>query len=195
MIRLWLLCFIIMSVEVAASDTPENLSIKGSFKFTMIDSSGSLMLGEYISSASEITSASACYLAVSADDDYFFSYPVDIALQKEGDILIPSFTIKALYIDENSNYYIKPIDSVQFKVADLSVNETSWQKLVIKNNTVLFDPTTDKGLLAFHHLTLGQPLNVELAKSEKPYNVRIEVLPLSQKTARLARKCMKVIDS
>ncbi|QDP01681.1 hypothetical protein [Thalassotalea sp. PS06] len=194
MTRLLVLCFAFISVNVIAIDVPETINIKGSFQFDMLDSSGNLMLGNYIESASDITSASVCHLSVSAYDDYYFTYPVDITLQKDGDILIPSIALKALYIDENSNYRIKDVKNVNYKVADLEVNESNWEKLIIKKNTILFDKTVEQGLLAYHHLTLGQPLRVELIKEEKPYSVTIDVAPLSQKTARLARKCLELVD-
>jgi hypothetical protein len=59
---------------------------------------------------------------------------------------------------------------------------------------MLFSPSLDLGQLAFHHITMGQPLKVELTKQGEPSKVTINVPPLSAKIASFARKCLKLID-
>ena len=59
---------------------------------------------------------------------------------------------------------------------------------------MLLSPTLGVGRLAFHHITMGQPLKVELTKQGKPSQVSINVSPLTEKVASFARKCLKLTD-
>jgi len=59
---------------------------------------------------------------------------------------------------------------------------------------MLSSPNLAIGQLAFHHITMGQPLKVEITKQGEPFKVTINVPPLSAKVASFARKCMKLID-
>lgn len=173
---------------------PEHVELEGQFKFNMRDSSGKLYFDNYIQSPSELQSASTCTLQVTADDDYYNTYPIEVNLFIiEGEV-VPFIQAKAMYIDENSRYWNKVIQSASFSVADIIANEKTWQKDTIKGNYMLLSPSLGAGQLAFHHITMGHPFKIELTKQGKPSQVTINVPPLTAKVASFARKCLKLID-
>jgi hypothetical protein len=67
-------------VANAEETIPDHVELEGKFKFNMKDSSGQLHFDSYIKSPSELVSASACTLQVTADDDYYNTYPIEINL-------------------------------------------------------------------------------------------------------------------
>ena len=79
-------------------------------------------------------------------------------------------------------------------MADIKASEKTWHKDSIKGNYMLLSPNLDTGQLAFHHITMGQPLKIELTKQGKPSQVTINVPPLTSKVASFARKCLKLMD-
>jgi hypothetical protein len=188
------LFFLTAFVASAEETPPEYVELEGKFKFNMRDSSGKLHFDSYIKSPSELVSASACTLQVTADDDYYNTYPIEINLFTVKGEVVPFIQAKALYIDENSRYWNKEIQSASFSVADIKVSEKTWHKDSIKGNYMLLSPNLDVGQLAFHHITMGQPLKVELTKQGKPSQVTINVPPLTAEVASFARKCLKLID-
>ncbi len=181
-------------VANAEETIPEHVEIEGKFKFNMRDSSGQLHFDSYIKSPSELVSASACTLQVTADDDYYNTYPIEINLFTVDGEVVPFIQAKAMYIDENSRYWNKTIQSASFSVADIKATEKTWHKDSIKGNYMLLSPNLDAGQLAFHHITMGQPLKIELTKQGKPSQVTINVPPLTAKVASFARKCLKLMD-
>ena len=54
-----------------------------------------------------------------------------------------------MYIDEDSNYHLREIKKIKYRVADLIIDEKEWDKKTIKGSTILFDKTTELGLLTF----------------------------------------------
>ena len=190
--------FLLFSLTVFVTNAddviPEHVELEGKFQFNMRDSEKKLHLGSYIKSPSELISASACTLQITADDDYYNTYPIELNLYTVNGEVIPFIQAKSMYIDENSRYWNKTIQSASFSVADLIVNDKTWHQDTIKGNYMLFSPSLDLGQLAFHHITMGQPLKIELTKQGEPSKVTINVPPLSAKIASFARKCLKLID-
>jgi hypothetical protein len=195
-IRLCVFLFISLAAFITNADDniPEHVEIKGKFLFNMRDSSGELQLGSYIESPSELVSASLCTLKITADDDYYNTYPIELNLNVIDGQIVSFIHVKSMYIDESSRYWNKTILDFSFSVADLIANNETWLQDTIKGNYLLVSPNLDSGQLAFHHLTMGQPLIIELTKQGKPSQVTINVPPLSAKLASVARKCMKLID-
>jgi len=181
-------------VTNANENVPEHVELEGKFKFSMRDSSGQPHFESYIKSPKELVSASACTIQITADDDYYNTYPLDLNLYIVDGKVVPFIQAKSMYIDENSRYWNKKIQSASFSIADFIANDETWEKDTIKGNYMLFSPNLDVGQLAFHHITMGQPLKVELTKQGKPSKVTINVPPLSAKVASLVRKCLKLID-
>lgn len=178
----------------AEESIPDHVELDGKFKFNMRDSSGQLHFDSYIKSPSELVSASTCTLQITADDDYYNTYPIEVNLFTVDGEVVSFIQAKAMYIDENSRYWNKTIQSASFSIADFIANEKTWQQDTIKGNYMLFSPNLDIGQLAFHHITMGQPLKVELTKQGKPFKVTINVPPLTAKVASFVRKCLKLID-
>lgn len=173
---------------------PAHVELEGKFQFNMIDSDKELHLGNFIKSTSELISASACTLKITADDDYYNTYPIELNLYMVDGEVITFFQVKSMYIDENSRYWNKTIQTASFSVADVIANDKTWHQYTIKGNYMLFSPSLDVGQLAYHHITMGQPLNIELTKQGEPSKVTIDVQPLTAKVASFARKCLKLID-
>jgi len=189
-----LIICILTFVTNADEIVPEHVELEGTFKFSMRDSSGEPHFESYIKSSSELTSASSCKIQITADDDFYNTYPVDVNLYTLDDEIVPFIQAKSIYIDENSRYRNKTIHSASLSIANSIANDKTWHKDTIKGNYVLFAPSLDAGQLIFHHITMGQPLKIELTKQGKPSQVTINVPPLSIKVASFARKCMKLID-
>jgi hypothetical protein len=185
-----LTAFVINAEEIV----PEHVELEGKFKFNMRDGSGQLHFDSYIKSPSKLVSASACTLQITADDDYYNTYPIELNIYTVDGEVVPFIQAKSIYIDESSRYWNKTIQSLSFSVADFMVNDKTWNKDSIKGNYMLFSPSLDVGQLAFHHITMGQPLKIELTKQGEPSKVTINVPPLSAKVASFARKCLKLID-
>ena len=189
------LLFSLTAFVTNAEDTiPEHVELEGKFQFNMRDSANELHLGRYIKSSSELVSASACTLQITADDDFYNTYPIELNLYTVDGEVIPFIQIKSMYVDENSRYWNKTIQTASFYVADLVANDKTWHQDTIKGNYMLFSPNLDAGQLAFHHITMGQPLKIELTKQGEPSKVTINVPPLTAKIASFARKCLKLID-
>lgn len=181
-------------VSHADENIPDSIELEGKFKFSMRDDSGQSHFESYIESPSELTSASTCTIQITADDDYYNTYPVEINLFTVDGEIVPFIQAKSLYIDENSRYWNKTIHSASLSIADFIADDKTWNQDTIKGNYMLFSPSLDIGQLAFHHITLGQPLKIELTKQGKPSQVTINVPPLTAKVASFARKCLKLID-
>jgi len=174
---------------------PNSINITGKIQFKMIDGNGQMQLGDYIKSASNMTSSSACLLDFSAYDDFYNSYSggLNIVMEDNGNI-IPYFQIKSQYIDENSRYRIKKIKQASYSLGTYKVSNESWSQEIINGSHFLFAPSLEQGQLAFHELSMGQPLFIEMTREEQPKKVSIKVDPLSSKVASLVRRCIKLMD-
>jgi len=196
-LKAWISLAALFSVfTVFAENTPpSSIEITGKFQFKVVDGNGQMQLGDYIKSASDITSSSACLLDFSADDDFYNSYSggLNIVTEDNGNIL-PYFQIKSQYIDESSRYWTKKIKQANYTVGTYKVSDESWSQETIKGNHFLFAPSIEQGQLAFHELSMGQPLFIEMTREELPKNVTIKVPPLSSKVASFVRKCFKLMD-
>lgn len=193
--RTLLFSLLLASNVNAESSVPESVELKSKFQFDIRDNTGKLNFGRYLKSASEITSATSCQLTFSADDDFYNTYSGELSLITDDDgFVLPFFQIKSLYIDEKSRYWAKEIDDVIYKTGTLTASKDSWQQDTIKRTHFLFAPTIDHAQLAFHQITMGQPLHVDMKRKEAPYNVSIKVEALSATYASLVRKCIKLMD-
>lgn len=178
---------------LSAEPVPDYIEIAGKFDLIMSDNQDQMMLGKYITSLSELTSANSCTLNIIARDNYFNSYPGAIELMRlpDGSVL-PFLRFRSNYLDEDGRHRNKEIISVSASVASVATDK-NWIPDNIKGQFVLLDSTIDSGTEMFHHLTLGQPMVVELEKEGLPNRVRINVSPLSGKMALLARKCLRLV--
>lgn len=193
--RTLLFSLLLSSNVYAESTVPESVELKSKFQFDIRDNTGKLKFGRYLKSASEITSATSCQLTFSADDDFYNTYSGELSLITDDDgLVLPFFQIKSLYIDEKSRYWAKEIDDVIYKTGTLTASKDSWQQDTIQRTHFLFAPTIDHAQLAFHQITMGQPLLIEMKRKQAPYNVSIKVEPLSATYASLVRKCIKLMD-
>ena len=112
-----LTAFVINAEEVV----PEHVELEGKFKFNMRDGSGQLHFDSYIKSPSELVSASACTLQITADDDYYNTYPIELNIYTVDGEVVPFIQAESMYIDESSRYWNKKIQSLY---KDLIVRET-----------------------------------------------------------------------
>lgn len=193
--RTLLFSLLLASNVYAESTVPESVELKSKFQFDILDNTGKLHFGSYLKSPSEIISAKSCRLSFSADDDDYNTFSGELSLITDDDgLVLPFFQIKSLYIDEKSRYWAKEIDDVIYKTGTLTASKDSWQQDTIKRNHFLFAPTIDHAQLAFHQITMGQPLHVDMKRKEAPYNVSIKVEALSATYASLVRKCIKLMD-
>ena len=120
---IFLLFSLVAFVTNSEDSIPEHVELEGQFKFSMRDSSGQFHFDSYIKSPSELVSASACTLQITADDDYYNTYPIELNLFTVDGEIVPFIQAKSIYIDENSRYWNKTIQTVSFSVADLVANE------------------------------------------------------------------------
>ncbi|AZQ82690.1 hypothetical protein EKO29_00595 [Colwellia sp. Arc7-635] len=195
--KVWISLAALLSVfTVLAENTPpSSIEITGKFQFKMVDGNGQMQLGDYIKSASDITSSSACLLNFSADDDFYNSYSGGLNIVTEDNSnIIPYFQIESQYIDGNSRYWTKKIKQVTYRIGTYKISDESWSQETIKGNHFLFAPSIEQGQLAFHELSMGQPLLIEMTREELPKNITIIVPPLSSKVASFVRKCFKLMD-
>lgn len=130
-IVLFFFCTFIATSAHAEETPPAHVSIKGKFQFQMRNSDNELLLGNFINSTSEIISASTCSLKISADDDYYNTYPMELNLYKVNSEVVPFIQAKSMYIDENSRYWNKTIKRVSFSVANLIADEKTWKQETI----------------------------------------------------------------
>jgi hypothetical protein len=61
-------------------------------------------------------------------------------------------------------------------------------------NIILLDSTGVAGTEAYHHLTMGQPMQITLGRTILPTEVIVNISPLNQKNAGFARMCLKAIN-
>lgn len=177
------------------SQIPESIEINGRFGFIMTDDKGDTDIEASLSSPSSITSASSCSLQIIAEDQFYNSYPASFTLEKsEQGFVVPYFTIKSLYIDEDSRYHGNHISTIVLKIGSKKVFTEQWAKTLHQFQYTLIAPNLETGQLIYHDITMGQPLTIELVRSENPINVEINIEPLSAKVSGLARKCMKLLD-
>lgn len=179
----------------AENSPPSSIVITGKLQFKMVDSNGRVKLGNYIKSPSDITSSTACMLDFSADDDFYNSYSggLNIVTEDNGNIL-PYFQIKSQYIDENSRYWTEKIKQATYTIGTYKVSDESWSQETISGNHFLFAPSLEKGQLAFHELSMGQPLLINITREELPKSVTINIPPLSSKITSFVRECIKLMD-
>ena len=186
---------LLVSNVYAEATIPNSVGLKGNFQFDMRDNTGKLHFGRYLNSASEITSATSCRLTFSADDNFYNTYSGELSLITDDDgLVLPFFQVKSLYIDEESRYWVKEIDDVTYKTGALTASKDNWRQDSIKRNHFLFAPTIEHAQLAFHQITMGQPLLIDMKRKEVPLNVSITVEPLSATLSSLVRKCIKLMD-
>lgn len=193
--RTWFFSLLMASNVYSESTVPDSVALTSKFQFDMRDNAGELHIGSYLKSPSEIISSTSCRLSFSADGDYYNTYSSELSLITDDDgVVLPYFQIKSLYKDEESRYWAKEIGDVIYKTGTLTASQDSWQQDTVKRNHFLFAPTIDHAQLAFHQITMGQPLVIDMKQKEAPYNVSIKVEPLSATYASLVRKCIKLMD-
>ena len=183
---------LLTSFTPIADIAPDEIEISGKFDLVMSDGENKTILGRFLKSTADLTSANSCTLNIIADDDYFNSYPGAIELMRlSDDSVIPIFRIMSKYLDENGRYWNKGVVEAIAMVSDTTTQ--NWPKDKIKGQLVLLDTNNNSGLEMFHHLTLGQPMQIALERQESPVRVKINISPLTGKSALLARKCLKLV--
>ena len=195
--KTWICLYTLLcSCSVIAQDNIEAaIEITAELTFNMLDEAGKRYSSSTIDFAYEISSASFCNLYISADDDYFNSYlgELNILMTQQRNIL-PYFQIKSLYLDENSQYWLTNIKQVSYTIGPLTIDQNTWHQKTVKGTYLLFSPSLEQGQLAFHQISMGRPLTIELFREKPPMEVTITVAPITAKVANLIRRCMALLD-
>jgi len=176
------------NVFALEKNVPNSISIKGQFEFLSRDNSGQLSY----ESPDRNRGVTSCDLKIIAEDEYFNFYPGIFGLRNiEEYKSLPIFIIKSRYLDENGRYLNRAISQLTFKVANIKPEGDTWFQHSI---STLINPDIVSGVEAYHHLTMGQPMHIELIKTGKPSSVIIDIEPMNAKTAKDARECLKIIS-
>ncbi|MCW8109898.1 hypothetical protein OPS25_15430 [Alteromonas ponticola] len=172
---------------------PSNVAVKGKIEFSIRKSNGEFEISQLIDVPKDLIGVQECHIQLIAEDDFYNTYPGYIELRTlPNGIVAPIFIISSKYIDENSRYWKKHINSATISVGGFSTN-SDWIPEIINGEYVLFSTNIDSGLNIFHQITLGQPLTVELQRSENPTLVTISYTPVDASLSNMIRLCMQRI--
>lgn len=175
------------------SPVAEAVTISGKISLLIQDEQQKVTLGEFVDSPNDLTSANSCSFKISADDEFFNTYPATFQMTKFDDFISYLFTVESKYIDENSKYWKVPITEASIEVAGVKIDNSRWGQTEIKGRFALMELDSEFGLKVFHELTFGQPAYIELKRVKEPFSASIEVAPISSKLSGIARRCMKII--
>ena len=185
---------LLLAFSANAEETPStNIDIKGKIDFSIRKSNGEFEIRQLIDAPKDLIGVQECHIQLIADDDFYNTYPGYIELKTlPNGIVAPIFRMASEYIDENSRYWKKQINSATISVGGYSTS-SDWVPEIINGEYVLFSTNIDSGLNIYHQISLGQPLTVELQRAENPTLVTISYTPVDASLSNMIRICMKSI--
>mgnify|MGYP005990867479 CR=1 FL=1 len=167
--------------------------IDSQVKFTFLNELGEVYKSWNKEDILNIVNPKVCTLSVLADDESFNTYNISLSLVNDNNVSGAVITGTSRYIDEKSRYHVNHIHNLTIGVSSVKVPNKNWEAYDGEKEYMLINPTVIDGVNLYHHLTMGQPMSIEIEQRSKVDRLWINVAAMKPSEASAARVCMKKI--